>query len=133
MEFIDYCKEHIQDKIYGYVGRSYYGADFAYTLTEEENVNGTLTFSTYKAKNILAEWWSDCGEYWEYEKVNFGGHLHNPFDEPEAYMVCMVIEGCASLLSQTKALQEVWDGKFELTEELADTIVEQVKKINSIW
>lgn len=133
MDFIDYCKEHIEDKIYEYVGSTHYGADFAFTITEEENVNGTLTFSTYKAKETLKEWWDDCAAYWDYEKDNFGEHAHNPFDRPEAYMVCMVIEGCASLLGQTEALQEVWDEKFELTEELADKIVEQVKEIDSIW
>ena len=133
MNFIDYCKEHIEEKIYNYVGSSHYGADFAYTITEEENANGTLTFSRETARNILGEWWYDCGDYWEYEKDNFGEHAHNPFDEPEAYMVCMVIEGCASLLGQTEALQEVWNDKFELTEELADKIVEQVYKINEIW
>ena len=133
MNFICYCKEHIAEKIYDFVGSTYYGADFAYELTQYENTNGTLTFSRKAAQEQLGEWWLDCGDYWEYEKDNFGEHLHNPFDEPEAYMVCMVIEGCASLLGQTEALQEVWNDKFELTQELADKIVEQVNEINSIW
>ena len=133
MNFIDYCKEHIKEKIYGFVGSTYYGCDFPYELTMEENTNGTLTFSRNAAKDTLGEWWVDCGDYWEYEKDNFGERLYNPFDEPEAYMVCMVIEGCASLLGQTEALNEVWNDKFELTTEFADKIVEQINDIDSIW
>ncbi len=131
--FIDYCKNHIEEKIYGFVGQSFYGCDLSHELTMEENCNGTLTFDRKEAIVQLNEWWYDCADYWTYEKDNFGEHCHNPFDEPEAYMVCMVIEGCASLLGQTEALQEVWNDEFELTKELADKIVEQVYKINEIW
>lgn len=133
-DFVDYCKSHIADKIRDFVSRRQYcGADFAYELTQEENVNGTLTFSRDAAVSQLCKWWYDCAEYWKYEADNFGEHGHNPFDEPEAYMVCMVVEGCASLLGQTDALQEVWNEGFDLTDELADKIIEQVNNINEIW
>lgn len=134
ISFIDYCKNHIAEEIYGFVGSSFYGCDLSSELTLEENTNETLTFSRAKAIEYLNEWWDDCAEYWNYEKDSFGEHYHNPFDEPEAYMVCMVITGCDSLLSQTKVLQDVWNGdKFELTNELADKIVEQVNDVYSIW
>lgn len=133
ISFIDYCKEHIEDKIYDMVGNYYYGADLAYELTQEENANGTLTFSAEASKKLIHDYWIDAGEYWEYERFIFGEHSHNPFDSPESYFVCMVIEGCASLLGQTEALQEVWNDKFELTKELADTIVEQANEITKIW
>lgn len=131
--FIDYCKQHIAEKIYDMVGSDYYGADLAYGLTQEENVNGTLTFSSTASKELIRKYWEDAGEYWDYEKFNFGEHTHNPFDNPEAYFVCMVIEGCASLLGQTEALEEVWNDKFQLTKELADTIIEQVNEQTKIW
>lgn len=131
--FVDYCKNHIAEKIYEFVERSHYGADLAYEITQEENANGTLTFSRDKAAAQLKEWWYDCAEYWQYEGDSFGEHKYNPFSEPEAYMVCMVIEGCASLLGQTELLQSVWNDKFVLTKETADTIVEQVKEIKTIW
>lgn len=131
--FIDYCKQHIAEKIYDMVGSDYYGADLAYQLTQEENVNGTLTFSSAASKELIRKYWEDAGEYWDYEKFNFGEHTHNPFDNPEAYFVCMVIEGCASLLGHTEALEEVWNSNFELTKELADTIIEQVNEQTKIW
>lgn len=133
MKFIDYCKEHIADKIYDFVGSIYYGADFAYELTQTENVNGTLTFSAEESRNLISKYWDDAGEYWAYERINFGQHQHNPFDEPEAYFVCMVIQGVNSILGQTDVIQNLWNEQFELTNELADIIVEQVNEINSIW
>ena len=130
MNFIDYCKEHIEEKIYNYVGSTHYGADFTYTITEEENANGTLTFSRETARNILGEWWYDCGDYWEYEKDNFGEHAHNPFDEPEAYMVCMVIEGVNAILANEPHIEESWNDKLELTEEVIEDIKEYVKEFD---
>ena len=40
--FIDYCKNHIEEKIYGFVGQSFYGCDLSHELTMEENCNGKL-------------------------------------------------------------------------------------------
>lgn len=131
--FIDYCKQHIAEKIYDMVGNEYYGADFRYEITQEENTNGTLTFSRAASEELIKKYWADAGEYWDYEKFIFGENNHNPFDNQEAYFVCMVIEGCASLLDQTEALEEVRNSKFELTKELADTIIEQVNEQTKIW
>ena len=130
--YSEYCVNHIVEKIHDYVGTSNYGADFCYTITEGMNADGTCTFSTEKAKDYLKEWWDDAAEYWNYEKDNFGEHCWNPFESPEAYMVCMVIEGCGYLLGQCETLQEVWNDKFELTEEMADKIIEEVKAIGEV-
>lgn len=107
--FVKYCKNYILDHIDGYEGQSHYACDFAYKLTEEPNIDGSLTYSTYKAKEYLREWWDECGEYWEYEKDNFGEHPHNPFDNPETYMVCMVIEGCSAILSKVPCIDNNWN------------------------
>lgn len=128
--FKDYCKNYILDHIDNYEGQSYYGCDFAYTLTEAPNVDGSLTHSTYKAKEYLREWWDECGEYWEYEKDNFGEHLHNPFDEPEAYMVCMVIEGVNAILANEPHIEESWNDKLELTEGVIDDIKKYVEEFD---
>ena len=60
--FKDYCKNYILDHIDGYEGQSHYGCDFAYTLTEAPNVDGSLTYSTRDAIEYLREWWYECGE-----------------------------------------------------------------------
>lgn len=125
--FVEYCKNYVLDHIEEYEHSFVYGADLSWILTEEPNTNGTLTFSTEKAKEYLREWWTECGEYWEYEKDNFGEHTHNPFDEPEAYMVCMVIEGVASLLANAPVVDEHWNDSFELDADAIASIKEYVE------
>ena len=88
----EYCKEFIKDHIDGYTDQMVYGADLGYTITEGINADGSCTYSTYKAKQYLKEWWDDAADYFQYEKDNFGEN-NNPFENPEAFMVCMVIEG----------------------------------------
>ena len=128
--FVQYCKDYILDHIDDFEGKSEYGCDWSYTLTQSPNVDGTLTYSTYEASQYLKEWWDECGEYWEYEKDNFGEHLHNPFEEPEAYMVCMVIEGVSAILSNEPHIEESWDEKLELTAEVVTAIKEYVEEFS---
>lgn len=128
--FKDYCKNYILDHIDGYEGQSHYGCDFAYTLTGEPNVEGTLTYSTYEAKEYLREWWDECGEYWDYEKDNFGENIHNPFDNPEAYMVCMVIEGVNAILANEPHIEESWNDELELTKEVIEDIKKYVEEFD---
>ena len=130
--FLEYCQQHIADKIYNFIGQEFYSDDFPYELTQYENTNGTITFSAEASRNLIKKYWSDAGEYWDWEKFTFGEHSNNPFENPEAYFVCMVIEGVHSILSQTDIIQNM-DWQFELTQELADKIVEQANEITKIW
>lgn len=130
--YSEYCVNHIIDRIYDYVGTSHYGCDVCYTITEGINADGSCTYSTEKAKRYLQEWWDDAADYWNYEKDNFGEHRWNPFEYPEAYMVCMVVEGCSYLLGQCDTLEKVWNERFELTEEMADKIVEELEAVDDV-
>ena len=126
--FVQYCKDYILNHIDDFEGTSEYGCDWSYTLTESPNVDGTLTYSAYDASQYLKEWWDECGEFWEYEKDNFGEHMHNPFDEPEAYMVCMVIEGVSAILSYEPHIEESWNESLELTADVISAIKEYVEE-----
>ena len=109
--FVEYCKNYIVEHIYDLQDKEVYACNLGYELTQGANMDGTLTYSRYDAKEYLREWWDECGEYWEWEKDNFGEHSHNPFEEPEAYMVCMVIEGVNAILSQCPVVEAEWDNE----------------------
>ena len=128
--FVKYCKDYIVDHISDYVGDNVYFCELGYTITEGPNCDGTLTYSTYEAKEYLREWWDDCASYWEYEKVNFGENMHNPFENPEAYMVCMVIEGVNAILGRCPIVDERWSEECELTQEDVDKIIEFVESFD---
>lgn len=120
------------EKLNEYAGTTHYACDLGIILTEEENTNGTLTYSTWEAKEYLRYWWYDCAEYWDYEKANFGENLNNPFDRPEAYMVCMVIEGVRSILSQCKTIDDAWNEQIELTDEVVAQLKAEIEEVTEI-
>lgn len=123
----DYCKNFIADNLENYSNQSIYGCDLGYTITEGINIDGSCTYSTYKAKEYLKFWWDEAADYHQYEKDNFGENLHNPFENPEAYMVCMVIEGVNSLLSKSKFIDDNWDNNIELTDKNINKIILEIK------
>ena len=123
----DYCKNFIADNLENYSNQSIYGCDLGYTITEGINIDGSCTYSTYKAKEYLKFWWDEASDYFQYEKDNFGENLHNPFERPEAFMVCMVIQGVNSLLSQVSFIDKNWNNKIELTEKNIKKIIREIK------
>lgn len=133
LDFNEFCKETIIDNLPEYVGQDVYMCDLGMQLTEDMNCSGTFTYSPALAKDYLREWWDDATEYWDYEKFNFGEHFHNPFENPEAYLVCMVIEGVRSLLSQCREVDQNWNDQVELTQEMCDSIIGQLDKLEVEW
>lgn len=128
--FEEYCKDFIVDNLDVYVGTDVYGCDLSSTLTEEINVNGSATFSRQKAMDYIKEWFDEVAEVYDYQVENYGRATQNPFGNPEAWMVCMIIEGCSSLLSQCKCVDNIWNDEVELTEELAEQIKEEIKNLS---
>lgn len=128
-EFITYCKQYIYDHIDDYRGQKVYPCDLGFTLTEGPNCDGTLTYSTATAKEYLKEWWDEAGDYYDYERANFGTGGHNPFENPEAYMVCMVIEGVRVLIDQAFMVLDIdYNEMVELTGDLIEQITEKVNE-----
>ena len=59
--------------------------------------------------------------------MNFG-QRSNPFENVEAFIVRMVIEGVRTILSRCKFVDDKWNDKFELTAEIISTIKEEVEE-----
>ena len=127
--FFQFCKDFILEHLEDWEGQSHYGCDLAGYLTEGMNADGTFTYSTYEAKEYIREWWDDAADYSEYEEMNFGKRS-NPFENPEAFTVRMVIEGVQAILSKCEIIDENWNDKLELTAETIDTIKEQVEELD---
>lgn len=113
--FSEFCKEYLFERLDEYEGTTEYSCDLAYKLCEECNINGSLTFSRQTAIEYLCEWWYDAADYSDYEADNYG-ERSNPFENPEAYMVRMVICGIGYLLSQCAVIDESWNDELELTQ-----------------
>lgn len=131
--FNNYCRDFVIDNLSDYEGNTYYMCDLGSYITEGINVDGSATYNTEEAKKYIREWWEEAGEYHQYEKDNFGEVFHNPFENPEVYMVCMIIEGVRSLLSQCDIVDENWNDEVELTSEVIECILQQVKNKKVEW
>ena len=131
LPFNEYCVEYIKEHVHDFLNTEHYCCDFCMTITDGANCDGTLTYSRSEAIDYLCEWWGDAAEYWNYEKDNFGENLHNPFDNPEAYMVCMVIEGCSAILSRVPFIEENWSEKVVIDDERIKEIIDFVNDFDT--
>ena len=129
-EFIPFCKEKINNELENYEGQTVYACDLGWLLTEDINANGSFTYSRELAEDYLKEWWDDASDYWDYEKMNFGEHPHNPFEDAEGYLVCMVIDGVNGLLSKCPLIDDNWNDEIELTDDVVSTLKEQVEALS---
>ena len=130
--YTEYCKKHIETEIHNYEAQTYYTCDLATYLTERINANGSATFSTYLAKEYIKEWWNDASDYYQYEVDNFGENIHNPFERPEAFHVCMIVQGVQQLLSEVSIIQDNWNDRIELTKKVIEQILSEVEHASDV-
>lgn len=72
-------------------GRDGYVSELAFTLFENENINGSMTYSTYKASQWIMENFHDLGDVVEDMEDYYGTAHANPFSNPEKFMVQVVL------------------------------------------
>lgn len=134
LSYVDYCKELIRDEIENFEGDTYYACDLGRELTMNGNMNGTFTFSTYEARQILKSWWDDLHGVNRriYDELGYDHDDVDVFDTPEKYHVFAVIEGVDSIMSALDIIQENWDEKIELTRDVIDTILDQLDEVREV-
>lgn len=124
----------IIDKLYDYEGGEIYSCDLAYTLFEAENIDGTMTYSSWSAKEWIKNNFDDIGEVWEELKFQFGDDYVkdiNIFDEPEKFMVIVVLESASYLLSRCKTINENWNDKIKLNKTNIKKIEKELKELDN--
>ena len=118
----------IIERLNDYKGTNIYGADLAYTLFEGENTNGSVLCNTYLTKEFIKNNFDLFADFSEYYKDNFGESL-DIFAEPKKAHVILLLESSAMVLSQLETVNEFWDDSKELTEELINSIIEELNKL----
>lgn len=120
----DYIKGTLPD----FEGQAVYGCDLASALTEMPNNNGKYEEDSW---GFIASHINDARDEYEYEKDCFGQVLHNPFDAPDAFVVCMLINTCEGLLADCPTVQANWDVSLELTPGIIQGILSEI--FNLLW
>lgn len=116
---IDYIKEELPE----WEGQTVYGCDLGNEITEGPNVNGIYEDDSW---GFISRHINDARDEYDYEKDNFGEVLHNPFENPEAFVVCMLINVVNSVLSQVSIIDENWNDEIELTKDVIKEIIDSL-------
>ena len=118
----------IIDRLNDYKNTCVYGSDLAYTLFEGENANGSVLCNTYLTKEFIKNNFDLFADFSEYYKETFGESL-NIFAEPEKAHVILLLEASQMVLSNLDTVNEFWNDSKELTEELINSIIEELNKL----
>jgi hypothetical protein len=120
--------ELMADKLSENEGRNVYGADLAFTLFECENIDGSITYSKYKAKEWVKKHFDELGEVVERMQSEWGYNAGvDIFDNPEKFMVSVYLWSASEICGTLETVNEFWDDSVELTAELIEKITEELK------
>ena len=120
--------EKLIEEMENYKDTEVYACDLAYTLLEEYNIDGTITYSTYEAKKWIKNNFDDLGEIVEERQAN-GLEVPNIFDRPEAFMVTIYLEVASYLMAQCKFIDEHWNNIIVLTTKNIEIIKKQLEEL----
>lgn len=120
--------EYLKDE-----NRRFYGCDLSYELWESENIDGTITYNSYQAKEFIKKYYDDIGEVWEELNFNFDQDYlskFNMFDNPEKFMLLVVMEVSSYLLGKCQLIDKYWNDETILTNYKIEKLIKQLKEIN---
>lgn len=109
------------DVLEGMEGRDGYVSDLAFTLFEGENIDGTMTYSTYKASQWIAEHFHDLADVVEGIAADWD-ITPNPFSNPEIFMLQVVLYVAEQLVYQSAYLARSQNEECDCITYDADTI-----------
>lgn len=125
----DFAKDYILDRIEDYEGQLVYISDLPYKITETDNCNGCVFYSTKKSLDFIANYRYDVGEIYEEWCNETGSHKPNPLLEPDTFCVMVFIECVSRVLYECKTFKELSfeSGMVELSKDIIEKIVKELK------
>lgn len=128
--------ERIVNKLYDYEGVKSYACDLSYTLFEGENMDGSFTYNTYEAKEWIKANYDEIGEVLEELKFNFDSDYFNNilidcFNNPERFMVVIILEAASYILSRCKLIDDNWNDEIILNKKNIKTLEKQLKELDN--
>lgn len=121
----------IIDKLYDYEDSKVYACDLAYTLFEGENVDGSFTYSRHEAKEWIKNNFEDIAEVYEEIAFEFGTDFmknYNLFENPEKFMVLIIIESASYIIGRCKYIEDNWNEEITLSKKVIKIIEKQLKE-----
>jgi len=123
-------KDLVIERLEDYKGNNCYICDLAYTLFEGENIDGSFTYSSYWSKELIKNYWDEYADIYDDYIWSCGKESSiNPLDEPEKFVVIMLLEQAQKLLSNynNKFIDDNWNEEVELNDKNIKKIVESLE------
>jgi hypothetical protein len=130
----NYMLKEMVGKLYEYEDTKHYACDLGYSLFEYDNINGTYTYSTCEAKEWIKEYWEDIGDVVEEMKFQMGAdNIPNVFENPERFMVVIMLEVSSYMLSKCPFIDTNWNDEIILSRENIEIIVKELQENNDTY
>lgn len=130
MTLKNYVIDAMIDELNEMEGRTGYGCDLGYAIFEYANLDGTYTYSTKKSIEWIGKYFSEIGDIVDDIKANTGENiLPNPFNNPEAFQVVIMLEMSNAFCAQCPFIDENLNNEIELTEENIKLIISQLEEL----
>lgn len=126
----DLVKDLIIDRLEDYKNVSVYACDLAYTLFENENIDGSFTCSTYWSKELIKKYFDDFATLYDEFIFNMGNeNAINVFEEPEKFIVIMLLECSNMLIGQLEFTHKNYDKQIKLDNKTINKIIKELKGV----
>lgn len=124
----DFARDYILDRIEDYEGQLVYISDLPYKITEADNCNGCVFYTTRESLDFIANYRFDVGDIYEDWCNETGGHEPNPLLEPDAFCVMVIIESVSRLLWECETFKELSlnSGMVELSPRIIQHIIKDL-------
>ena len=129
----NYVIDLLIKKLEDYEDNKIYVGDLAYTLLEQYNIDGSITYSTYNANEWIRKNIYDIYDYLPTIKFNFGDNFYaglcmDFLDNPEKAMVVVVIEKANDILCNLDYIQDNWDTEITLDKKTIEIIKKELEE-----
>lgn len=120
-------------KLEDYEDNTVYVCDLAYTLLEEYNVNGSITYNVYEAQEWLKEHYGETYEFLENYRDDYGleavGCLAiDIFNNSEKAMTIICLELADDIVSSLDYIQNNWDNEITLDKKTIEIIRKELEE-----
>ena len=107
--------------------------DLSDKLTQSINIDGSATYSTFKAIEYLKEWFHDLNDFEYYHKAILGGKpYHNPITEPELYHCSIIVLGVESVLNDLEnefnIIETIKNNDNKISKTLSHKLIKALEK-----
>lgn len=124
-------------KLEDYEDTSIYGCDMAYTLLEQYNIDGSITYNTYNAIEWLKDNIQDIYDFLPTIKTMYDNDFYdeefyaklcvNILDSPEKAMTIICLEKAREILSSLKFINDNWDNEIVLNKKNINIIKKELE------